>query len=76
MRRRRVRRINVLKFASWPGIVYCRGMSRTRRNQPRTSHVGARLTELRQSSAAGKHGKTRKSQRASGNARAIRESQS
>jgi hypothetical protein len=51
-------------------------MSRTKRNQPRTSHVGARLTELRQSSAAGKHGKTRKSQRSGDNRSAIRESQS
>ena len=43
--------------------------------RPQASKVGARLTELRQSSAAGRHGKTRKSQRASGNARAIRESE-
>ena len=35
---------------------------------------GQAVTQLRQSSAAGKHGSTRKSKRASGNASAIRES--
>ena len=45
--------------------------------RPRLSAEDVRaLLDKRQSSAAGKHGKTRKSQRASGNARAIRESQS
>ena len=40
------------------------------------SGVGARLTELRQSSAAGAHGKPRKAVRASETAAAIEESMS